>query len=111
LIQVHTVHRLDANAHESLCHLCDISILTDNLPVEIGTSLSPFAPKYNEHGLARLATQPFTLLVIEDPLNSAIDRLWLRFLMSPPGCRAHGNQRQDDSEASSEMCHVRLLSL
>ena len=34
-IQVHAVHRLDANTNKLLCQLGDVIILTDNLPVEI----------------------------------------------------------------------------
>jgi hypothetical protein len=83
LVEVHSVHRLDANVHKALSQVGDISVLTNNLPVEIRARLSPFAPKHDKHRLARLATQFFALFVVEDPIDFPVDGLRFRFFMSP----------------------------
>lgn len=94
LIEIHAVHRLNPYADELLGQLGDFLILTDNLPVEIGASLSPFAPKDNEHRLAQILARTFSFLVVVHPFDLAADRLRLRFF-NGPRC---GRQRADEQQ-------------
>ena len=99
LIEIHAVHRLNPHADELLGQLGDLIILTDNLPVEIGASRSPFAPEDNEHRLARFFAGTFSFFVVVHPFDLAADRLQLRFFNGRSrGCQRDGKQRASQTQ-------------
>ena len=101
MIQIHSVHRLNPDANELLGQRSNLWVLTDNLPVEIGTSRSAFASEHDEHRFSGFGTQSFTVFVIENPFDVAVDigRGWFRLRIGSLGWAEQyaqtGNRPQD----------------
>ena len=95
LVEVHSVHRLDTNAYKLLGQFGDLGVLTDNLPVEIGASLSPFTAKDDKHRLAGLATSELAPLVVVDPADLSTHRIGCGFFF---GLGREREQQDCDAE-------------
>jgi hypothetical protein len=83
-VQVDAVHGLDTYANEPLGQFGDFRVLTDNLPVEVGTGHSAFTAKNDKQWFSGLACLLFSFLVAVNPLDLAVHFLYRDFF----GCRA-----------------------
>ena len=83
-VQVDSVHGLDTYANELSSQFGDFRVLTDNLPVEVGTGHSAFTAKNDKQWFSGLACLLFSFLVAVNPLDLAVHFLYRDFF----GCRA-----------------------
>lgn len=91
-VNIHVIHRLNADANELLGQFGDFGILTDNLPVEARACQSPLATEDNKERLAVLARQLLSLGIVVDPWNFAVHGLGYDFC-----CPWSASQREDES--------------
>jgi hypothetical protein len=67
--QINAIHRLDADTNKLFSQLGNFRVTTDNLPVKVTASLSPFTTKDHEQRFTILASELLTLFVIVNPAN------------------------------------------